>query len=474
MKKLFVNTVLVSFLCGTPAFAQDNEEILKQLKAMQVQMESMQKEMNRLKAQLANEQKNNKAKNINTVAAKQKEGTSIKVAEELSKKTEEKKYDDIKISLVPAPRFETADGTYSFKVGGFAQIDGGIFDDDVRDRPDGTNIRRARLNVSGVLARDFKYKIENDFSGNSSSLTDVYLEYSGLNPTSITIGQFKEPFSLDTLTSDIFTSFIERASLTAFSPDRRIGIMASTHGEIEYLGFWTAALGGFGSGSSSTASIDDEAKDITGRFTWAPVADKTKALHFGIAGSHRIPDSSSDSFSFSSRAENQLSSSTADRSVDTGTISNVDNVNLLGLEAAGVYNSFALQGEYVNTSVNRNVGQDLSFNGYYVEASYYLTGESRNYKADSGKFDRVRPKSPFSLSQGTYGAWQFMARYSSLDLSDKDVLGGKLRDTTLGIKWLPNDYTMIAGNYIMSNTDINAVTPNDDPRIWLLRTQFDF
>jgi len=33
---------------------------------------------------------------------------------------------------------------------------------------------------------------------------------------------------------------------------------------------------------------------------------------------------------------------------------------------------------------------------------------------------------------------------------------------------------MITANYIMSNSDNFAVTPNDDPKIWILRTQFDF
>ncbi|MEQ1788995.1 MAG: porin, partial [Rickettsiales bacterium] len=299
------------------------------------------------------------------------------------------------------------------------------------------------------------------------------LGYTGFKPVSIMVGQFKEPFGLETLTSDNFVTFIERSSTNLFSPERKIGAMVSANGETAPIGFWTASLGGFGSGTSSTSSTDDEARDITGRVTWAPVATKTKVMHFGVAGSHRIPDSSADSFRFSSRAENQLTSAAADLSVDTGTITNVDNVNLLGLEAAGVYGPASLQGEYVRASLNRNAGADPTFGGYYVEGTYYLTGESRNYNAKAGKFDRVKPFAPVG-SKGGYGAWSVMARYSSLDLNDKNINGGTLRDTTFAIKWIPNDYTMVALNYIMSNTDNNAVTPNDDPDILLLRTQFDF
>jgi phosphate-selective porin OprO/OprP len=376
--------------------------------------------------------------------------------------------------MSPAPKIETADGAYSFKVGGFAQVDAGSFNDDRKDHPDGTNVRRARLSVSGTITHDFNYKIENDFAGNASALTDVYLEYTGLKPVSFTIGQFKEPFGLETLTSDLFTDFVERASTNLFSPDRRIGAMVSANGELVPIGFWTASLGAFGSGTSSTASTDDEARDITGRLTWAPVAGKTEALHFGIAGSHRIPDSATDSFSFASRAENQFSSASSDLSVNTGTITSVDSVNLLGLEAAAVYGPASVQGEFVRAAVNRNTGLEPTFGGYYVEASYFLTGESRNYNAKTARFDRVKPKWPVDFKNGNYGAWQVMARYSDLDLTDKTFRGGELRDTTFGIKWLPNSNVMITANYIISNSDNFAVTPNDDPRIWVLRTQFDF
>lgn len=465
MKKLLLtSTALFTLSISGQSYADDNAQMMAQLKAMQTQMASMQKEMEKLKSQLA--QSKTQTAKVEKIAAEIKQPKSpesIKAPE-----------NDIKITMSPAPKFETADGAYSFKVGGFAQVDAGVFQDDRKDHPDGTNVRRARLSVSGTIANDFNYKIENDFAGNSSTITDAYLEYAGLKPVSFMVGQFKEPFGLETLTSDLFTDFVERASTNLFSPDRRIGAMVSANGELAPIGFWTASLGAFGSGTSSTASTDDESRDITGRLTWAPIAGKTEALHFGIAGSHRIPDSATDSFSFASRAENQLSSSSSDLSVNTGTITNVDSVNLLGLEAAAVYGPASVQGEFVHASVNRNTGIEPGFGGYYVEASYFLTGESRNYNAATGRFDRVKPKWPVNFKNGNYGAWQVMARYSDLDLNDKTFHGGELRDTTFGIKWLPNSNIMITANYIMSNSDSFSVTPNDDPKIWILRTQFDF
>lgn len=459
--RLCVSTALITGLAITPAYA-DDAAVMKQLKAMQAQMNSMQQEMNRLQAELAKSKANAKA--VDKAVEK------IKAAE-ISKKPE----NDVKISMVPAPKFETADGAYSFKVGGFAQIDAGMFNDDRRDHPDGTNIRRARINASGVIARDFKYKAEYDFAGNATAITDVFLEYAGLDPVSIMVGHFKEPFGLDTLTSDLFTTFIERGLTNAFSPDRRIGVQVSAYGNTAPIGNWTVALGGFGSTPNSTTSTDDEARDITGRLTWAPIAEKAQALHFGVAGSHRIPDAPGDSFTFSSRAENQMSSNTADLAVSTSSISNVEHVDLLGLEAAGVYGPFSLQGEYARASVERRGAlYDPTFDGYYVEASYFLTGESRNYSAKQGKFDRVTPKWQFSPSENQWGAWQVATRFSNLDLNDGTVNGGELKDWTIGLRWIPQANVSVTANYIKQNTGRNAVTVNDDPQIWLLRTQFDF
>ena len=197
-------------------------------------------------------------------------------------------------------------------------------------------------------------------------------------------------------------------------------------------------------------------------------------LHFGVAGSHRVPDSASDVMRVSSRAENALSSQFA---VDTGAsgVSNVDHVRQIGVEAAAAFGPASLQGEYVRADYARERGSpDVAFSGYYAEASYFLTGESRSYDTREARFGRTKPRNPFSFSKGGWGAWQVAARYSVLDLNDAPVLAGELRDLTFGLKWVPHANVMLSANYIKADTDANAVTPNDSPDIWLLRTQVDF
>lgn len=468
---LSIGVAIAALLTASPAFSAD-EAIMKQLKAMQQQISKLQGEVGSLKQELA-------AAKSKATNAEEKAAESLKKAEAIKpaaapatilKSESAASGSDVKVSMAPAPKFETADGRYSFKVGGFAQIDAGMYSDDVRDHPDATNIRRARLNVSGTIAEDFKYKLENDFAGNSSAITDAYLEYTGFKPVTLTMGQFKEPFSLETLTSDLFVTFMERASLAAFAPDRNIGFMVSTN-DSSQIGAWTAAAGVFGSGTG-VASTDDESRDITGRLTLAPIAGNDEVLHFGVAGSHRVPDSATDSYRVQSRSENRFDTVQA---VDTGSITGVESVNLLGLEAAGVYGPASIQGEYIISDINRESGlPEATLNGYYVEASYFLTGESRPYSASQGKFDRVKPKDPFSLSEGGTGAWQLAARYSNLDLNDGPVTGGRLKDITLGLRWYPDANVSMQANYVRADSDANAVTPNDNPDLYMIRTQFDF
>ena len=472
MKQALRTGLLISTIIASPAMAAD-DAVLAQLKAMQAQISKLQGEVGSLKKELAVAKKRSvnepsegaKAQTLSTTAI-----TAPQTAASTGNAAGSQSNSDVRVTLNPGPKFETADGQNSLKIGGFAQIDAGFFNDDRRDNPDGTNVRRARLSVSGTMAKDFRYKLENDFANNVSALTDVYLEYTGFKNVVLTAGQFKEPFGLETLTSDLFTSFMERAAPFAFAPDRNIGFMVSVNDKSQ-IGAWTASLGGFGSGTG-IASTDDESRDLTGRLTLAPIAEKTEVLHFGVAGSRRVPDSATDTVRIQSRPETRLASA---QTVDTGNITGVDHSDLLGLEAAAVWGPASLQGEYMNASLDRQSGlRNPSFDGYYVEASWFLTGESRNYVAAQGKFDRVKPASPFSLAEGTWGAWQLAARYSGLDLNDGPVRGGEVKDVTLGVRWYPQANLSFLANYIHVDTDAAATSPGDDPDIYMLRTQFDF
>jgi phosphate-selective porin OprO/OprP len=122
--------------------------------------------------------------------------------------------------------------------------------------------------------------------------------------------------------------------------------------------------------------------------------------------------------------------------------------------------------------IYRQYENNLNFNGFYIYASWFLTGESRNYDSTEAIFGHTKPK--HNLHQGGIGAWEIGIRYSYLDLTDDTIFGGTEDNITLGLNWHPNNNMIFKANVIMANTDNNAVEPNDDPLIFLFRFQFEF
>lgn len=149
-------------------------------------------------------------------------------------------------------------GAFAFRVGGAIQADAAFYNEDMANLGNGTELRRTELQVAGTLFTDWAFRIEYDFA--VPKLNDAYLSYDGLGPLSVTAGQFKEPFSLDFITSSKNTTFMERSLLQdAFVPGRRIGLGLGLH-DVR----WSGAVGAFG-GSSE----DDSTADATARPTAA-------------------------------------------------------------------------------------------------------------------------------------------------------------------------------------------------------------
>ena len=338
--------------------------------------------------------------------------------------------------------YEARDGDWKIKIGGRFMLDAAkYFDDDPPSLESGIEVRRARLFISGTLKQYWDFKVEYDFVGTGKKkalddgLKDAYIAYTGLKPVTITVGNMKEPFSLEELTSSNYYTFMERTLPNALSAGRNLGIRLNAYGEK-----WTASAGLFG-GSLAQPVLDGHA--VTGRVTFSPVHEKDRVVHLGLAGSWRSSNDD-DVVRFRSRPESHI---TDIRLVDTKSFDTEDFFRV-GVEAAVVKGPVSLQAEYLRVNVNREIpgNPDIDLDGYYVEASWFITGESRNYNFKGGNFKGIKPKASFG-SNGA-GAWQVASRFSSIDLSNNDIIGGKQDNFTLGLNWYPTTYTRLAFNYI--------------------------
>jgi len=219
------------------------------------------------------------------------------------------------------------------------------------------------------------------------------------------------------------------------------------------------AIGAFKDVDGYGENYGDSEFNVTARIAAAVWKQDKNVLHLGLAYSARKPND--DTARFRSRPEAHMAPT---RLVDTGSISS-DSVGLLGLEAATVFGPFSVQGEYVSADISRTGGEsDLTFSSYYIYASYFITGESRRYK--NGVFGRVKPHQNFGPGAG---AWEVVARHSSIDLQDNDALGGEETNNTVGLNWHLNPNSRIMANYVNADLkDVGAAT------ITQMRFQVDF
>ncbi len=360
----------------------------------------------------------------------------------------------------------TLDENFKLKIGGRLQTDwlfsseDDAIKSDIGEQEDGVEVRRARLYFSGLIYDNVEYKLQLDFAEGDADLKDAYLGLTDFPLGKLRMGHFKEPFSLEELTSSKYITFLERALPNIFAPGRNTGFMLHNTCPDERM---TTALGVFRDTDDYGEDVDDGGYNITGRITALPIYEDKGAqlLHLGAAYSYRNPD---DSIQYRQRPEAHLT----DRFVDTGSFAG-DQVDLVGLEAAWVNGPLSLQGEYMMADVDRlGGGSDVEFDGYYVQASYFLTCEHRSYKTSEGAFGRVKPKKNYSAAGGS-GAWEVKARYSGLDLSDRDITGGELDNISAGLNWYLNPNTRIMWDYVHADKDNVG-----EADMLMMRLQFDF
>ena len=115
---------------------------------------------------------------------------------------------------------------------------------------------------------------------------------------------------------------------------------------------------------------------------------------------------------------------------------------------------------------------DPRFGGYYVEASWFPTGERRRYATTNAAFQAPKPLLPFD-GLGGWGAWELALRYSHTDLNDlagvpgtaaadDSVRGGEQSIFGAGVNWYLNSNVKLMFNYLRVEVDrLNPASPFD-------------
>jgi phosphate-selective porin OprO/OprP len=376
---------------------------------------------------------------------------------------------DFKVSWKEGLSFESPDKAFTLKVNGRIMFDTVMpdADDDVEalvgDFDAQVGFRRLRIEMTGTIYENVYYANVVDFSATPHQLKDNYIGIKGL-PAGIHFqaGYFKEPVGLEELTSSKYITFTERSIATnAFAPAHNMGFMAFASHMEDRLNW---AFGTFTDHAVAGVGSVNWKHSLTGRITFAPIVDKEakRVLHLGLSYQDRSPDTEND------RVRVRPEVPFLPRTQDTGTFS-VESESIVGLEAAFVQGPFSVQGEYYKADYTDHPdapGASPSYSGYYLMASWFVTGETRPYKG--GTFGRVKPNTNFDGKKGC-GALEVAARYSACDLDDDGLDGGVGHDVTVGVNWHLNPNARIMLDYVMYTLhhvgDVNSL---------IVRFQVDF
>jgi phosphate-selective porin OprO/OprP len=367
--------------------------------------------------------------------------------------------------------FEIKDGDFSFKLGGRVMLDYSLPSEDVTAMGSNLFVRRARIEFSGTMFEHWQYSAEYDLAENAVATKDLFTTYTGWEGQDVLIGQFKQPWSLEELSSSKQTAFLERSLMSsAWSTAHRVGLGWRHHGEQHSF---TAAAYGKEIGQTQTAN-EDEPISYGFRFAWAPLRSEDSLLHFGVAYAAEDVETGA-GIRLRARPEARVSNGNV-RLVDTGNIADATGQTKTGFEAAWMKGGFSVQGEYQIVQVDSVAEGDPQFSGYYVEARWFPGGEVRPYSMRTGAFSGIKPLS-------IEGAWEFRARLSNIDLEDGCVsavvaapcVGANAEAGTednlgVGVTYYPNANVRWMLEYIQA--DVSSANPAQEEQPSFVQARF--
>ncbi len=362
---------------------------------------------------------------------------------------------------------------------GLVQADGNWFHNDVADlngmakngKDSEFELRRAELVLKGKGPGNIDWVVGYDAKADKFLDTNLKYKLGGNGNHFLQLGQYKQPNSLEELSSTKNNDFISKATVTnTYAVARRLGVGYGVGN-----GNWSLAASAFG------RELTRDLAHGSGyglRGTFAPINQSGQVLHLGL--SYADYDTDADTLRLRARPNADLATV---RLVDSGELRDSDRIATLGAEGMYITGPLKFQGEYFNAKVKRYDHDNYRSDGFYLSGVWNVTGETWGYKG--GVPTTGLPDAPAS------GMWQLGARFDRIDLDDgalrapvvaggaprvDGVLGGRMDIWTIGANWYWRSNAKVALNYVMvdsrkySSAARSYVT--DKPDILEARLQF--
>jgi phosphate-selective porin OprO/OprP len=318
---------------------------------------------------------------------------------------------------------------------------------DARDTTDVPTflVRRARLGIEATVAEIYEFRLLPDFGQGVARVFDSYMNVHFRDAFQVEIGKFKQPFSYEQLIQDRYVPTMERSIIDFFAPARDIGLMV--HGQKLFddrLDYYASISNGQINGDLDLAPGVDGNFRLVGRpFAQAEAWPLLKRLQVGVSAT--VGDE-----------EEPINPATLRTPANIPWFTFNVGVRARGVrwryspEAAWFYKGFGLAGQYfhmeqwMRAAPAAAVRQDVHANGFYVMATWLLTGEERTTYSQA-----IAPLRPFDIGHPLQspGALEAVFRLSRVQLSDNVFVAGPSRladptkfspgatETTVGYNW---------------------------------------
>jgi phosphate-selective porin len=323
--------------------------------------------------------------------------------------------------------YDSNDNDHWFNLNGKMRLDQTLSHNGNSDFQSSLSLRSLEATMKGGVGENLSYSFRLK-NGKNVSMDKAQVTYSGFNSWSkVSVGQVSMPYGLgstlaeDSLATQVFAPEANKdalgVSVTAWND--KVGLMCSVH-------------------QPSAAPLTSVAGfDTAARVSFAPLMRDNLILHVGA------------------NAYMQQNSNGFNSSLTNGGDNNVDlqmngQKRGFGLDAAVLRGPLFMQAEFHQVSVGDD---NASAMGYNVEASYAVTGETRDYNKVKGAFTQLN-------SENDGGSWQVSARHSGVHYQEDQH-----RTVGASVSWMANNNLTVLANYE------NVISADNNPGALTLRLQ---
>jgi len=231
------------------------------------------------------------------------------------------------------------------------------------------DLRRVRLDLRGNVSDDWSYDVYSEFAGSGVKLVDAYVQYKVADFLKFTAGQFKIPFSIESLTSDSQLEFSDRSQVVEALVSRTKDVIGNSNGrdigiqingsfvkvDDQYLFDYT--FGVFNGAGYDVTTDNNNRKDFGGRLSVHPIKNLVVSADFynGLGN-------------YGSPATNQKR-------------------NRTGVDARYVWEGLSVTAEY-----DKGTDGTIKREGWYAQAAYFVIPKRLQLAAKYDTYDPTQTK----------------------------------------------------------------------------------